>query len=580
MANTSTIPNDLIESLKAKKEENENSERLIKINSAIANEQRDLTEIQITQLVALRNTLTSDSLTTLEEKREANDVAEETLRLLREISDNTEEDKFNIKAKGGIVSKILALTQGLLVGFTVGLFQGIIASFKSFMKFPTFKKIFAPITTRLAKFTKPVIALFKYFGNVFKAIADIYKKTGSGQFLKGDTRKIFNQKAIKGLQRIFTAVKSLVGFIKTMVGFVTSGAAKIKTFGSMLKGGVVKLVTPIMTWFKDLKGVFLEFKTFFSSASAKPSMLSRILAPVQNVLGMAQKFKGIFIKLGRLFGKLFLPFTIVLSLFDGIMAGLKEFKTSEYDNIFMKLLDTALAGIGGFLGSFIGGIVDLVKMGLSWVASKLGFDGLSEWLDSFSIEDMVKTGLANLLDMLDMLFTDLIPAIFAGVKAKLTGGSFNEAFNDRLYGTEGAEGGEKADSRFFALKDEQRDIKTKIAEEQKELDSGDSKGGVYGFQYDRAERIAELKAEKALLDKQIATRGELLKQGAVLKMANTTGATMEAMQDDNLDAKSAPTAVAPVFAPTDASTNTTNSNTTITNQMMHVDRTMNLATAQ
>ena len=83
---TPIIPNELIEALKSKKEENENSERLIKINSAIANKQRDLTEIQITQLVALRDTLSSDTLTTLEEKREANSVAEETLGLLKDIA--------------------------------------------------------------------------------------------------------------------------------------------------------------------------------------------------------------------------------------------------------------------------------------------------------------------------------------------------------------------------------------------------------------------------------------------------------------------------------------------------------------
>ena len=123
---------------------------------------------------------------------------------------------------------------------------------------------------------------------------------------------------------------------------------------------------------------------------------------------MLNQFKPMFKKLGFIFGKLLIPLSM---LWDFVTGFVKEFKTSEFDNMFMKILDSVLSGIGSIAGGFIGGILDLVKWGLSWVASKLGFDGLSEWLDSFSIKDMVKEGMSTLLDMLDMLFTDLIPAL-------------------------------------------------------------------------------------------------------------------------------------------------------------------------
>ena len=562
---TPIIPNELIEALKSKKEENENSERLIKINSAIANKQRDLTEIQITQLVALRDTLSSDTLTTLEEKREANSVAEETLGLLKDIASNTEEDKFDIKLKGGIVSKILSLTSGLLIGFTSGLFQGIIESVKSF-KFPTFKKI-------SAKLFSPII-------RVFEALADIKKKLSTGQFLKGDTRKIFGAKTIKGLQRIFK-------FISSVGKWVRSAVKSIKTFGSIIKGGLAKLFSPIITWFKSLKGVLLEFKTFFSSANAKPSLLSRILTPIKNVLGMAKKFKGIFMKLGRLFGKLFVPFTIVLSVFDGIMAGLKEFKTSEYDNIFMKLLDTAFAFLGGVAGSFIGGMVDLVKMGLSWVASKLGFDGLSEWLDSFSIEDMIKEGMANLLDMLDMLFTDLIPALIAGVKAAanpLDGKSFSEAFSDRMTGGDSSEKtsygslSEDEQQTFKDLNSQIQTLRLDRFDNNKALQEGDTEGGLLGFQYDRADKLQEQDLIMKSLQKE---RNKLaMKMQTVNKPAVTTGAQMEAMQDDTLGAKAQSAAARITSVVTDSSSKVNNSITKVSNVGQHFDRTNSLAMAQ
>ena len=564
MDNQPILPTDLIESLKSKKEENENSERLIKINSAIANKQRDLTEIQITQLVALRDTLSSDALTTLEEKREAGAVAEETLGLLKDIASNTEEDKFDVKLKGGIVSKILSLTSGLLIGFTAGLFQGIIESVKSF-KFPTFKKI-------SAKLFSPII-------RVFKALADIKKKLGTGQFLKGDTKKIFGAKTIKGLQRIFK-------FISSVGKWVRSAVKSIKTFGSIIKGGLAKLFSPIITWFKSLKGVLLEFKAFFSSANAKPSLLSRILTPIKNVLGMAKKFKEIFMKLGRLFGKLFLPFTIVLSVFDGIMAGLKEFKTSEYDNIFMKLLDTAFAFLGGVAGSFIGGMVDLVKMGLSWVASKLGFDGLSEWLDSFSIEDMIKEGMSNLLDMLDMLFTDLVPALIAGVAAAVTPGgkSFSEAFSDRMTGGDSSEKtsygplSEDEQETFKELNSQIQTLRVDRFDNNKALQEGDTKGGLLGFQYDRADKLQEQDLIMKSLQKE---RNKLaMKMQTVNKPAVTTGAQMEAMQDDTLGAKAQSAAAKITSVVTDSSSKVNNSITKVSNIGQHFDRTNSLAIAQ
>ena len=564
MDNQPILPTDLIESLKSKKEENENSERLIKINSAIANKQRDLTEIQITQLVALRDTLSSDALTTLEEKREAGAVAEETLGLLKDIASNTEEDKFDVKLKGGIVSKILSLTSGLLIGFTAGLFQGIIESVKSF-KFPTFKKI-------SAKLFSPII-------RVFKALADIKKKLGTGQFLKGDTKKIFGAKTIKGLQRIFK-------FISSVGKWVRSAVKSIKTFGSIIKGGLAKLFSPIITWFKSLKGVLLEFKAFFSSANAKPSLLSRILTPIKNVLGMAKKFKEIFMKLGRLFGKLFLPFTIVLSVFDGIMAGLKEFKTSEYDNIFMKLLDTAFAFLGGVAGSFIGGMVDLVKMGLSWVASKLGFDGLSEWLDSFSIEDMIKEGMSNLLDMLDMLFTDLIPALIAGLKAAAVPGgkSFSEAFSDRMTGGDSSEKtsygplSEDEQETFKELNSQIQTLRVDRFDNNKALQEGDTKGGLLGFQYDRADKLQEQDLIMKSLQKE---RNKLaMKMQTVNKPAVTTGAQMEAMQDDTLGAKAQSAAAKITSVVTDSSSKVNNSITKVSNIGQHFDRTNSLAIAQ
>lgn len=434
-------------------------------------------------------------------------------------------DEFKEKKYKGFISKAIGVIGGLLFAFTAGVIEGLRAKLS---------EIFKPITERLAKFFKPLTDKLKAGRDKIIVAFNRMKNT----LLRfGRTIKV-NLKLLK---------RSLFG-PGSKIGFAASIIKNFKEkFGAVSKG------------FKSTTAVLFK--------------------PIKSLMGMLKQFKSMFKKLGFIFGKMFIPLSM---LWDFVTGFVKEFKTSEFDNMFMKILDSVLSGIGSVAGGFIGGILDMVKWGLSWVASKLGFEGLSEWLDSFSIADMVKEGMSNLLDMLNMLFTDLIPALIAGLKAAAVPGgkSFNEAFNDRLYGTEEAEGGGKADSRFFELKDEQRDIKTKIAEEQNELDSGDSKGGVLGFQYDRAERIEELKAQKAMLDKQIATRGELLKRAAIKKQANTTGAQMEAMQDDTLGAKAQSAAAKVTSIIADSSSKVNNSITKVSNIGQHFDRTNSLATAQ
>lgn len=445
-------------------------------------------------------------------------------------------DEFKEKKHKGFISKAIGFIGGLLFAFTAGVIEGLRAKLAEIFKplKDRIAKIFKPFTDRLAKFFKPLTDKLKSGRarviRAFNTMKDILLRFGK---TIGDKLKL---------------LKTTLFGPGSKIGFTASIIKNFKEkFGAVSKG------------FKSTTAVLFK--------------------PIKSLMGMLKQFKSMFKKLGFIFGKMFIPLSM---LWDFVTGFVKEFKTSEFDNMFMKILDSVLSGIGSVAGGFIGGILDMVKWGLSWVASKLGFEGLSEWLDSFSIADMVKEGMSNLLDMLDMLFTDLIPALIAGLKAAAVPGgkSFNEAFNDRLYGTEGTETGGKADSRFFELKDEQHDIKTKIAEEQKELDSGDSKGGVLGFQYDRAERIEELKAQKAMLDKQIATRGELLKRAAIKKQANTTGAQMEAMQDDTLGAKAQSAAAKVTSIIADSSSKVNNSITKVSNIGQHFDRTNSLATAQ
>ena len=67
-------------------------------------------------------------------------------------------------------------------------------------------------------------------------------------------------------------------------------------------------------------------------------------------------------KIFRIFGKIFWPLTILMSLFDGFTA-YKEKEGTGYEKF--------AAGIGGFVGSLIGSIFDLAKGAINWLLKKI-----------------------------------------------------------------------------------------------------------------------------------------------------------------------------------------------------------------
>jgi hypothetical protein len=129
--------------------------------------------------------------------------------------------------------------------------------------------------------------------------------------------------------------------------------------------------------------------------------ITRILAPLTNlVAGVTTWFAGTgsgivkwigkFIgkggaKVFRLFGKFFWPLTILMSLFDGFTA-YKEKEGTGYEKF--------AAGIGGFVGSLVGGIFDLAKGAVNWLLKKIipgAVDADGNWDESTIIGGWLKT---------------------------------------------------------------------------------------------------------------------------------------------------------------------------------------------
>lgn len=565
MANSETLPPSLIDSLKEEKEDRARIENIEKINISLRDKQIDLSQEQTNQLIALRNSLESNNLQTIEDKKEANSVASDTLALLSDIKDNTEDLNFDFsQGKKGIIEKIVVFGQLMITQFAVGFIKGAASIFK----FPTLKKIFSKLVLKPLKFLfTPVTKLFTYISSVFQAIGDVWKKAGTGRFLKGKTYTTLGARGIMFLDIIFKRMKSIIK------GFRTFGG-KMKSIGGMIKGFLVWGVTKLLKPFKDIGKAFKDVLVAVKNLSGGKGPLSGTMGFIRRMGGLLNKFKFLFRVLGVGIGKLIFPIIAIIDFVRGIFDSLK---TSTFTSPIAKAIDALLTGVGFAVGGFMGSLLDLIKDAVSWIADKLGFEGLSEFLDSFSIREMVERGFSDMAEFFSSLFTDFIPAFIAGIKAAAVPGgkTFEQAFNERLAGVESSdvELGTKADKRFFELKNQQYEIDSKIKEQEEAIAAGDLRTG-FGNRLKREDVLAELKAEKALIDQDLATRSELTRRKNIELKANTTGAIMEATQSDTLDIKAASSkASAPIVSTVDASNNTNNVIHRTVNQNNHVDRT-------
>jgi prophage DNA circulation protein len=286
----------------------------------------------------------------------------------------------------------------------------------------------------------------------------------------------------------------------------------------------------------------------------------------------------------------------VFSFVKGFMKGYKE----------GGIIEGIKQGIFGLFDTIIGSVLELGAKLASFVLKFFGLNNAAEAIkESMAmILDGVKNVFGGLIDLVKGIFTldgalimESLGKIWDGIKDIFMAGPnyFMALIKDIFGSNEEGEGGlvNKIKSLYQRIKDflsaplekitgllnklnpfaddSAAQIKEKIAKEQERIRRSQAGENEYvgregkGVE-DSLEKIAELEAKLANM-----------KSVNEMKMIpNTTGAQMEATQNDTLIAKEAKTNIAPVFNTTDASTNTSNIVSTSTNQSSHMDRTMGM----
>ena len=191
----------------------------------------------------------------------------------------------------------------------------------------------------------------------------------------------------KGLPVLGLGVTTTLGAISKSAKNADSTIGKIAKafntafFGTAVPGGPAGatsggVVNYIRSFFKPLKGVADGLKGVGALVTKLPiigSITNFFIGSAKAVGGVA-KAASPFLKL---LGKLFLPLTIIIGVFDTIKGAISGFKEDDEATLGEKILNAIQGGLTGLVNSIIGIPLDLVVSLINFVASKFGFeDGL------------------------------------------------------------------------------------------------------------------------------------------------------------------------------------------------------------
>lgn len=202
------------------------------------------------------------------------------------------------------------------------------------------KSIGGPLITAFAKIENLIKAIPINVGKFFDDIVGLFKNISirsiadkSDEAVKA-IRTVFNFDFLSKIDDLFRVLGETSKPFVATIEFIKDTATKIKSF-----------FTAIKSYFDD----------FF-------------------------KIVG---KVMPIFEKLAIPLTIIMAIYDTVSGAIKGFQEEG-------IVGAIKGAITGLFNSLIGGLLDLVKDGISWVAGKLGFTEVEKALDSFSFQDLFK----------------------------------------------------------------------------------------------------------------------------------------------------------------------------------------------
>tara|TARA_B100001093_G_scaffold517427_1_gene598942 strand:- start:2824 stop:4677 length:1854 start_codon:yes stop_codon:yes gene_type:complete len=308
----------------------------------------------------------------------------------------------------------------MLAGLIIGGISAFATNFLSALKAGTLKwiKAVGKLTGITALLTKLSTAL--KFDNI-KANLKLFYNNIANNVSRFRTMSVeaFRNAGTTISERLAKLRASILNIFKGegMVARILTSISRIpKMISSVLQNPFDDIIIGLRSAFTGLKTYTTDLVKGFS--------LKSVTEPLSKVWNFIKKNPIVTAlgKLGSLLGKIFYPIGVALSLYDGMKEGKEEFDKAEG---YQKYFKGFQGGVRGFLGSFIGMPLDLLKSVISWALGALGFKKAETFLDSFKIENIIRKLVDGVFDVLYSIINSVIDGI-ATVAEKL---GFDKAAN-------------------------------------------------------------------------------------------------------------------------------------------------------
>jgi|TARA_B100001094_G_C18153071_1_gene784835 hypothetical protein len=242
------------------------------------------------------------------------------------------------------------------------------------------------------------------FDDTFKGIATLIKGTP-------DNPSVFTR-ITNSFVKTLDTVKDT--FNTTKASITGSTAFKtITTFADDIKDSIAKTFKPFKDSIMGIFGSATSAGPAGAGASTGGGALAKIIEPLKAI--------------GRTIGKIFLPLTIILGVFDGYKGFEEEYKDEQ------SILDGLRGGIKGIVDGFIGSFVRIIGSAFDYVLTFFGLDQAGESVSTFAkdVTAAFETSVGGLVDIITGLFSFDLARVKEGV-VNLIGGTIDWA-SDILY---------------------------------------------------------------------------------------------------------------------------------------------------
>lgn len=319
--------------------------------------------------------------------------------LLTQIVENTtprpDKVESNLPDFGGLGGLMAGIA--IVIGSFIGIIKAQVKAIKLFSEALGIDKLIGIVKDKFIK-----------IGQFFGGLVDLAKdKIGTAlegvvKFFTGTFEKITSAfKAFSGGEAgaVFDAIGE---------GF-TAVVEKLKA----IKNGVLKFIMPFVEAFTD------AFKIVGEMLSGP---VGKTIEGIKGTFGAIAEYFGVFAKsIGKvagIVGKLFLPITIIMTLWDTVKGAMEGFAKEG-------IIGGIKGAITGFVNSLILAPLDMIKDAAAWVLGVFGFDKAKDLLKSFNLEDMF-TNMVNsvfgvITSIIDYIKGIEIPAVGIDVFGKHIG---------------------------------------------------------------------------------------------------------------------------------------------------------------